>query len=336
MNIAKTIYSCKHSEYSVVYTPDIVFAHRETGDLTLQLVTPVEPRLPRKKPDYYDPTLEKFARWKREHPETKPESSSVEPNNDRRFPLIVDCPGSGWHGQDGHVHVPFMVFLAQHGFAAASISYRGTYRDNVVFPAAVQDLKEAVRFLRAHAEEYRIDPDRVGLLGDSSGGNTAAMAALISDCDTEFNIGEYLDKSSEVSACCCVYGPVDLLNLVQDRLNEHKKLRPEEEVFPQGAPFEAMEIWQNRYESNLENCLRLASPYYRIENAKKLPPFLFVQGDDDAIIPMAQGLRFCDKLREYGGRAEFLKVAGGEHGTGVWSQEMLSYVAQFFSAYLGS
>ena len=196
-------------------------------------------------------------------------------------------------------------------------------------------MKEAVRFLRAHADDYRIDPKRVGLLGDSSGGHTAAMASLAPDSAAEFNVGDNLDQSSEVSACCCVYGPVDLINLVQDRLNEHKTLRPEEEVFPKGAPFEALEIWQERYKEDPEKYLRIASPYYRIENAEKLPPFLFVQGDEDGIIPMAQGLRFCDKLREYGGRAEFLKVAGGEHGTGVWSREMLEYVVQFFKTYLG-
>ena len=336
MDIAKTIYSSKYTEYNVVYTPDVVFAHRETGDLTLQLVTPVEPKRQPMKEDHPDPTRERFAQWHKEHPEEKNERPAPKVEASKRFPLIVDCPGSGWHGQDGHVHVPFMVFLAQHGFAAASISYRGTYRDNVVFPAAVQDLKEAVRFLRANADMYHIDLDRVGLLGDSSGGNTAAMAALTSDSEAEFNIGENLDQSAEVSCCACVYGPVDLIRLVQDRLDEHKKLRPGEGVFPEGAPFEAMEIWQDRYEGNLEECLRLASPYYRIPTAGKLPPFLFVQGDDDGIIPIAQGLRFCDELRKHGGRAEFLKVVGGEHGVGIWSREMLQYTADFFKAYLGS
>ena len=95
-----------------------------------------------------------------------------------------------------------MVELARAGFVAASISYRGTYRDDVVFPAAVQDMKEAVRFLRANADAYHIDVDRVGLLGDSSGGNTAAMAALADGAP--FDIGENLDQSSAAKACCCV------------------------------------------------------------------------------------------------------------------------------------
>ncbi|MBQ7918560.1 MAG: alpha/beta hydrolase [Lachnospiraceae bacterium] len=332
MEISKTIYSCKHTEYDAVYTPDIVFAHRDCGDLTLQIVSPIPSSLPPKEENFYNPIREKFIRW---HKEQKEEERPVMQPEVRRFPLIVDCPGSGWSGADGHAHVPYMVYLAKKGFVAASISYRGTYRNNVIFPAAVQDLKEAVRYLRANAEMFHIDHNRVGLLGDSSGGNTAALAALTSDTDEEFNIGENLDKSSAVKACCCVYGPVDLINLVQDRVNEHKRLRPEEGIFPEGMPFEAMEIWQDTYKSDPEGCLKAASPYYYIDSDKKLPPFLFVQGDEDPIIPMAQGLRFCDRLRECGGRAEFLKIAGGEHGGGVWSEEMLDYVTSFFKTYIG-
>ena len=331
MEISKTIYSCKHTEYNVVYTPDVVFAHRECGDLMLQIVSPIAPNLPPQEENFYNPIREKFARWHREHPENR----LAPPQEEKLFPLIVDCPGSGWSGTTGYGHVPFMTDLARHGFVAASIAYRGTYRNNVIFPAAVQDLKEAIRFLRANAAMFHIDPERVGILGDSSGGNTVALAALTGDSDAKFNIGEHLDQSSAVKACCCVYGPVDLINLVQDRINEHKRLRPEEAPFPEGMPFEAMEIWQETYKDDPEGCLRAASPYYYITPEKKLPPFLFVQGDDDAIIPMAQGLRFCDRLRECGGRAEFLKVAGGEHGSGVWSEEMLKYVAAFFQTYIG-
>ena len=322
MNIAKTLYAVR--QYDVAYTPDVVFAHRETGDLTLQLVSPVPPALPRKVAE--TPVTAKFARWGR--------ALVPQPADPGRFPLIVDCPGSGWAGADGHRHLPYMMDLARQGFAAASISYRGTYRDNVVFPAAVQDLREAIRFLRANAAMYHIDPARVGVMGDSSGGNTAAFAGIVPDSDERFTIGEHTDQSAEVKACCCVYGPVDLIELVSDRIREGKHLRPEEEPFPKGVPFEAMEIWQNTYEADPEAYLRLASPYYYLDTIGKPVPFLYVQGDDDAIIPMAQGLRFCDKLREKGGRAEFLKVAGAAHGTGVWSREMMEYVAAFFKTYL--
>ena len=332
MNISKTIYSCHETEYDVVYTPDVVYAHRDCGDLLLQVLSPVPPTLPRPEENFYNPIKEKFARWHKEGGTNWDAPASPA----RRFPLIVDCPGSGWAGADGHRHVPYMVELAKRGFVAASISYRGTYRDNVVFPAAVQDMREALRFLRANAEAFHIDPDRVGLMGDSSGGNTAAMAALANGHvlgfpGLPFDIGGHLDQETGVKACCCVYGPVDLINLVEDRIAEGKKLRPEEVP---GQPFECMEIWQEQYVADPAKYLRAASPICYVDSAKKLPPFLFVQGDDDPIIPMAQGLRLCDALVSRGGRAEFVKVAGAGHGTGVWSAEMLDYVGKFFKAYL--
>ena len=337
LNIAKTIYSTV--EYDVVYTPDITYAHRDTGDLTLQIVSPVAPSFPVEPPAHLNPVQAKFARWHR----TLGDKADSEPQPQKaqrapEFPLIVDCPGSGWAGADGHRHVPYLVHLAQAGFVAASVSYRGTYRDNVVFPAAVQDLKEAVRYLCSHADVFHIDTDRVGLLGDSSGGNTAAMAALAGDHDTlldmpdrSFAFGACLSEAVQAKACCCVYGPVDLIHLVEDRIAENKPLRPDEEP---GLPFEAMEIWQDTYLSDPAKYLRAASPLYYIERAKTLPPFLYVIGDEDPIIPVAQGLRFCDALRARGGKAELIKVAGAGHGNGVWGSEMLQEVIRFFKAYL--
>ena len=332
MNIAGTLYSSEYTEYDVVYTPGVVYAHRETGDLTLHIVSPVAPAFPAGAPKPLTPVQEKFMRWHREHPEL----AEMHKKPERRFPLIVDCPGSGWSGAEGSQHIASLVALAKMGFVAAGVSYRGTYRDNVVFPAAVQDLREAVRYLRAHADVYHIDPERVGVIGDSSGGHTAAYLALVPDDAEEFNIGENLSESAQISACCCIYAPVDLLDLVQDRIDQGMLLRPDEKPFPEGEPFEMMEVWQDVWHDDPETYLRKASPQFYIKEGMKLPPVLFIQGDEDEYIPMQQGLRFCERIRECGGRAEFFKVAGAGHGIGVWSEEMLRLVGKFFHTYLGA
>lgn len=316
MEISRVLYSDARSAYEVTYTPDIVFAQRETGDLALQLLSPVPPDTPREQNHPIFAKMEKEKMW--------PEP----PRDTRVFPLVVDVPGSGWSGAQGYAHVPRMVELAKQGFVVASIAYRGTFKDNVRFPAAVQDTKEAIRFLRANAAMYHIDPEHVTLLGDSSGGHTVAMAALTGE-ESRFNIGAHLEQSTKVNACVIFYGPNDLLNLVPDRLQEGKKLRPGEGEFP----FEAREIFQEDFLADPEGMLADASPINYISSAEKLPPFLFLQGDDDPIIPMAQGLRFCDKVRECGGRAEFVKIAGGGHGPGCWSPEAMKLVAQFLKAY---
>lgn len=316
MEISRTFYSDAHTAHEVTYTPDIVFAHRETGDLKLQLLSPAAPNLP---PRFVNPI---FAELEKEG------KIPPHPKDTRRFPLLVDVPGSGWSGAQGYAHVPKMVELAKLGFVVASLEYRGTYKEDVRFPAAVQDTKEAIRFLRANAETYHVDPAHVMLLGDSSGGHTVAMAALTGN-EERFNIGEHLDQSTEVESCVIFYGPNDLLNLVPDRLAEHKKLRPGEGEFP----FEAREIFKEDFRQNPEGMLADASPINYIERAKKLSAFLFIQGEEDPIIPMRQGLRFCEKVREHGGRAEFVKVCGAGHGTGCWPKEVMEMMGQFLRAY---
>ncbi len=316
MNISQVLYSDARSAYEVTYTPDIVFAHRETGDLELQLLSPVAPDIPRPQKHALYAKIEQ----EQKHPQP--------PRDTRVFPLIVDVPGSGWSGAEGYAHVPKMVELAKQGFVVASIAYRGTFKDNVRFPAAVQDTKEAIRFLRANAAVYHVDPEHVTLLGDSSGGHTVAMAALTGD-ESRFNIGEHLNQNTDVNACVIFYGPNDLPNLVSDRIQEGKKLRPGEGEFP----LEAREIFQDDFLADPDTILADASPINYIHSGKKMPAFLFLQGDEDPIIPMAQGLRFCDKIRACGGRAEFVKIAAGGHGSGCWTPEAMKLVAQFLKAY---
>lgn len=318
MEISRVLYSNARTSFNVNYTPNVVFARRETGDLELQLLIPSYPAV-------RPPKIDEPPPHKRPPEQNKPHHDGHKPP---RFPLVVDVPGSGWGGASGIAHVPKMVELAKEGFVVASISYRGTRKDDVRYPAAVQDTKEAIRFLRANADAYHIDPRHVTLLGDSSGGHTVAAAALTGD-ESRFNIGENLDQPTYVTACVMFYAPVDLPNLVADRLAEGKRLRPGEGEYP----FEAREIFKDDYLADPEAMLADASPINYIQPDKKMPPFLLIQGDDDPIIPMAQGLRFCDRVRGSGGRAEFVKIAGGLHGDGCWSPEAMSLVVQFLKAY---
>ena len=321
MQVSGVLYSDTRTIYEVSYTPDVVYARRETGDLAMQVLTPVPPNLPRpQSPSLHTAMAQEIQRantWSEPARET------------RTFPLIVGVPGSGWSGADGHRYVPHMVELAKQGFVVASISYRGTFKDDVRFPAAVQDTKEAIRYLRAHAGDFCIDTAHVALLGDSSGGHTVAMAALTGD-EPRFNIGDHLEQSTAANACVIYYGPNDLLNLVPDRLAENKRLRPGEGEYP----FEAREIFQADFLADPQGMLADASPINYIAADKEMPPFLFLQGEEDPIIPVAQGLRFCDKVRACGGRAEFFKIAGGGHGTGCWTPEAMQLIVRFLNAYI--
>lgn len=334
MEISKTVYSSwnhnfrEQRDVEVCYTPDVVYAKRETGDLCLQILTPVAPVYPAGEPFVpEDPDLRRILDWIGTNP------FGDVPIDPPRYPCIIEIPGSGWAGGDGHRHIPAMTRLCEAGFVVACISYRGTFRDNVRFPAAVQDANEAVRFMRANADIFHVDPDRIGVFGDSSGGHTAAMVGL-TDRETRFNIGENLEQSSAVRAAAIYYAPNDLNSLLDDRKAEGKQLRPGEDPYP----FEGWEIFGGSFLSDTtmtpEEKLKDASPIQYITGDKKLPAMLFLCGDDDQIIPMEQGLRFCQKLRDNGGRAEFIKVAGGFHGHGCWTLEAMDEVIKFFKVYL--
>ena len=324
MYYSNVFYSNAKTSYHITYTPDIVYAKRPGRDLKLQLLSPVPPALQEPPRRTYMTVLQEQGRVP--HPKGP---LGPDPKDMPRFPLIVDVPGSGWAGAEGIKHVPKMVHLAEEGYIIASIDYRGVYQDDAPFPAVIQDVKEAIRYLKANADIFHIDVDRIALLGDSSGGQTVVFSALCGD-GPDYTIGENRDQTTDVQACVAFYAPVDPEYLVQDRIAEHKDLRFGEDPYP----FELHELFQETYGDEPEKYLQSASCSRLIPTAKNLPPFLFLQGDDDIWIPMAQDARFCDNIRAAGGRAEMIKITGAGHGHGCWTPEVYDQIIKFLKAYL--
>ena len=311
-----------YREYNVVLTPDVVYARRETGDLKLQILTPEAPNIDRPPlPSVFDRPIKEG--------KLPADYQKGGPANPRRYPLIVCAPGSGWRGAQGYTFVPRMMELAKQGYVVACAEYRGAYKDDAPHPAQVQDVKEAVRFMRANADAYLVDTDRVALLGDSSGGHCVAFAALTGS-DPEYNIGGHLDCSGDVKSCVIFYGPVDFVHLIADRKAEGKKLRPFEDPYP----IESWEAFKDAFDADPQGCLQKGSPINLIEPGKRMPAFLFCCGDMDPIIPVAQGERFCDRVVSCGGRAEFYRIAGGGHGAGCWNRESMNLISRFLAATL--
>lgn len=98
------------------------------------------------------------------------------PDGDGPFPAIIFLHGGGWRFGDRRLAPDLRRFFAESGFVMVSIDYR--LSGEAIFPAAVIDTKTAIRWLRRHAADYNIDPERIGLWGSSAGGHLAAMAAL--------------------------------------------------------------------------------------------------------------------------------------------------------------
>jgi len=124
------------------------------------------------------------------------------------FPAIVCIHGGAWRSGDKSSYKQKIIDFADHGYVAVSINYRLAPQHK--FPSQVEDVKCAVRYLRAHATEFKIDPTRIAAVGDSAGGHLALMLGLMDPADGLEGDGGYPEQSSKVQAVVNYYGPTDL------------------------------------------------------------------------------------------------------------------------------
>jgi acetyl esterase/lipase len=198
------------------------------------------------------------------------------------WPVLVFVHGGGWSEGD-KADVDASPTAA--GFLVASINYR-MYPDHR-FPAMIEDVKCAIRFLRAHASQYNLDPQRIGLIGHSAGGHLVALAGL-ADASAGWDVGQYLEQSSRVQAVVDIAGPSDLSRPFPDWVNELLQgvFGPDQLV--SGSP------------------VTYASP--------DDPPFLIIHGDADPLVPVEQAYLLQEALLNANIPVELLIVQNGGHG----------------------
>jgi acetyl esterase/lipase len=278
----QVIFGDKSESYSAVYLPDIEYARYGDRTLKLNLLQPKNAKGP--------------------------------------HPLLVYIQGSGWLPQSLYQNIPQLADFAHRGYLVASVEYRHSLEAR--FPAQIQDVKAAIRFLRANAEKYSLDPERVAVWGDSSGGHLAAMTG-VSDGIMEFNTLNYAAESSGVKAVVDFYGPTDLLQMNQfpSKIDHDAANSPESLLV--GGPLQ-------------ENKARAtqANPISYISREKPLPPFLIMHGDQDELVPFNQSVLLYQALKEARQDVTFYKVKGAGHGSGFWTLEILEIVHRFLAAYL--
>ncbi len=234
-------------------------------------------------------------------------------------PAVVWIHGGGW--KKGTYKMNLARRFTDHGYVVASVEYR--LSGEAVFPAQITDCKAAIRFVRAKAKEYGIDPDRIGVWGGSAGGHLAAL--LGTTAGTRELEGDYgnVGVSDKVQAACVFYGPADLT--VTREVPGKKKPGPVAELLG-GKPTEKPAL------------AKLASPIRHI--TRDDAPFLLVHGDKDPLVPTAQSESFCAALRKAGVDATFIRVKNAGHGFNqpgiepTWDEIMKS-VREFFDKHLG-
>lgn len=237
------------------------------------------------------------------------------PLPDTPLPTVIRVTGAGWAEENraGATVTPWcgggIRFLAAAGFLAAVISVRLSWQ--APFPAQIHDVKAAIRWLRAHTDDYPIDPNRIGIMGDSAGGHLAALAALTGDDpDLEGDSGTP-GYSSQVQAAVAISAPSDFLKFGDIDTTRPAPQPPARFARDLHGVEEALSQLFGGTLDQRQGLIRLASPIYHIR--RTAPPFLIIHGTRDDLVPFEQGKRLHHALEQAGAGTTFIPIQGGFH-----------------------
>ncbi|MFZ4660216.1 MAG: alpha/beta hydrolase fold domain-containing protein [Caldilineaceae bacterium] len=230
------------------------------------------------------------------------------PTGDGPFPVVVNIHGGGFKfGDRSMVGAVVGQALLDGGYAIASVDYR--LSGEATFPAAVQDVKAAVRFLRANAAQYKLNPDQIVAFGFSAGGNLASMVGTTGDV-AEFDDPALGNEgvSSRVQAVIDWFGPTDF-----GQMDEQAKAQgcgTSDQTHSTASSFESLYLGATVAES--PELVQKANPISYITPDD--PPFLLQKGDQDCTVPVGQSQLLADALKAAGADVRFDLLNGVGHG----------------------
>jgi acetyl esterase/lipase len=234
------------------------------------------------------------------------------------LPVVVWIHGGGW--RNGSKENALGAVLVRRGYAVASINYR--LSAEAVFPAQIHDCKAAIRWLRAHAEEYHLDADRIGVWGSSAGGHLVALLGTSGDvADLEGELGN-AEFSSRVQAVCDWFGPGDLVGMASTEASGRGGAS-------RGGGGPVARLLGGSIEEKRELAIS-ASPVTHVSEDD--PPFLIMHGDQDPVVPLGQSEALHKALHGAGAESTLDVIKGAGHGfRGV---DHFETVGRFFDAHL--
>ena len=270
----------KNSNYNIEYIPNVVYAKKDNTDLTLQIMIP---RL-----------------------------LFVDTNT--KYPLVVYIQGSAWRKQDVYKNLVVLGDFARRGYVVAIVEYRPS--DTAVFPAQIEDTRDAIKFMVDNADKYNADTNNLFVWGDSSGGHTALFTAI--------PLNENDNTIPNMNAIISYYPPTDLLEMRNDPLGSTAG----DAESPEGILIGRKNVYDFPEES------KRISPYYEISKAQKLPPILLAHGTGDKLVPFNQSKILADKLKEENRVYEFYAIKYADHSDWqFWTKDMFDIVENFMNKY---
>jgi alpha-L-fucosidase 2 len=218
------------------------------------------------------------------------------PAGDGPFPTCILVHGGAWMKGDKTTYIkPLFEPLSQAGFTWFTINYRLAPQHR--YPACIEDVETAIRWVKAHAAEYKVDPQRLALIGESAGGHLVSLAGVRAKDDTR------------VAAVVPFYAPHDL----ESRIRQSQTLSP-----PMAALFGLTKLNDAAWKA-----MQDASPINHIHGG--LPPYLLIHGTKDVTVPFEQSPRFQEKMKAAGNVCDLIAIEGGAHGMGGWEKIDPSY-----------
>jgi len=244
---------------------------------------------------------------------------------------VIWTVSGGWFSSKEAINLDFLKLLLERGYTVFAVMHGS--QPKYTIPEAIADMNLAVRYIRAHAAEFKIDPNRIGITGGSAGGHLSLMVGTAGTAGDPAAKDPVARASSRVQAVACFFPPTDFLNYGTPGyawLNRGPK-----DAFK--APFD-FHVWNAERkifevvdEESRVKIAREISPVYHV--TKDDPPTLIIHGDKDALVPIQQSELIIAKLKEAGVPCELVVKTGEAHGWSKWHDDMRT-IADWFDKYL--
>lgn len=237
---------------------------------------------------------------------------------EEKLPTVIWVIGGAWQETAPLRYAAELSFLAKAGYNVAMIDYR--VNSEARYPAQIQDVKTAIRFLRAHADKYGVDENRIAIMGDSAGGYLSAMVGVTAGVGL-FETKEWAGYDSSVKAVIDWYGPIDMKTMQEDFERENN--------MQMGPIMKFLGEAETRNEEILKQASALS---YVSENT---PPFLILHGTADEMVAVGQSIRFYEELQKKNVPSDLYLLEGVYHARfEFWQQEIKDIILDFLKRYL--